>query len=273
MQRSALLVVVFLSLAALNFFPAVCRSQPDGPGGEAPGLETDAAVAEPSPAPVSAGTSSKIGIAVKISTLGAGIEVGTPLGRKFNVRGGFNFISFGHTFREDGIPYAGNLKWRSGEANLDWFPFGPFHLTPGLLFYDGNKVTATASVPTGNTFTLSGTSYESGAVSPVTGGGSMGFSKVAPTFRMGVGNLIPRSGRHWSFLAEIGFAYQASPKAILNFSGTVCQPPNTSGPTCVDAATNATVQSNVQGEQTKINNDVKYFKFFPLLSLGVGFNF
>ncbi len=266
-------VVVLLSFAAISFSPFLCRAQSDGAAGEALSAEAAAPVPQPSPSSESIGTVSRIGIGVKISLLGVGVEVATPLGNKFDVRGGFNFITLNHTFNKDGIPYAGSLNWRSGEANLDWFFFRGLHLSPGLLFYDGNKVTATASVPSGDTFTLNGTSYESSSASPMTGAGSIGFNKVAPTLRVGVGSLVPRSGRHWSILAEAGVAYQGSPHAALNFTGTVCTPPNTSGPECVDAATDSGVQANILGEQTKINNDLKFFKFYPLLSLGVGFNF
>jgi hypothetical protein len=182
----------------------------------------------------------KVGIGVKVSSLGAGVEVAVPVMHKLNVRAGGNFISYGHTFHKDGVQYAGNLNWRSGEASVDWFPFGGFHVSPGLLFYNGNKVTATASVPGGQSFTLNGTSYTSDATKPITGTGLVNFTKVAPKITLGFGNLIPRSGRHWSILGEVGVAYQGSPKAGLALQGRACN----SG-TCVDAATDPTVQSNI----------------------------
>lgn len=273
MQRTPLSVLVFLSLAAIIFSPALCRAQSDSSGEEVLSAAPDTAAPAPDPVPSASGSSFRVGIGLKVSTLGAGLEAGIPLGGRFNVRAGVNLISVHHTFSEDGIPYAGSLSWRSGEAGLDFFPFGGLHLTPGLIFYDGNKVTANVTEPGGNTFTLNGTSYESSTTNPLTGTGSVGFNKVAPTFRVGFGNLIPRSGRHWSFLAETGIAYQGTPQATLNFSGFVCEPPNSSGPTCVNAATNGTVQANTQGEQNKINNDLKLLKFYPLFSLGVGYSF
>jgi hypothetical protein len=272
-QRPPFSAMVFLSLVAIVFSPTFCRAQSDGSGEEVLTAAPDVPAPEPDPVPASSGSSFKVGIGAKISSLGAGLEVGVPLGGRFNIRGGVNLISLHHTFSQDGIPYNGSLSWRSGEANLDYFPIRALHLSPGLIFYDGNKVTANVTEAAGSTFTLNGTSYESSATNPLTGTGSIGFNKVAPTFRIGFGNLIPRSERHWSFLAETGIAYQGTPRALLNFSGFVCEPPNSSGPTCVDAATNASVQANTQGEQTKINNDLKFFKFYPLLSLGVGFSF
>ena len=217
----------------------------------------------------------KVGIGVKVSTLGVGVEAAVPVLHKLNIRAGGNFISYSHAFHQDGVNYNGSLAWRSGEASVDWFPFGGFHLSPGLLFYNGNKVTATALVPSGQTFTLSGTTYTSGgpapnAPNPINGTGLVTFPKVAPKFTVGVGNLVPRNGRHWSILGEFGVAYQGSPSAALALQGTVC---DQNGANCVNSSSDATFQSNVTAEQSKINKNLEIFKFYPIISLGFGFNF
>jgi hypothetical protein len=199
------------------------------------------------------------------------VETAVPLANKFNLRGGFNAISYNRTFTKDGIIYVGNLNWRSGETNLDWFPFGGgFHISPGFIFYDGNKATGNASVPGGQNFTLNGTTYQSNAASPVTGTGKLSFDKVAPTFRFGFGNLIPRRGRRWSLLFEVGAAYQGSPHAALNLAGRACSP---NGTNCVNVATDPGVQASIAAEQAKLNHDLSLFKFYPLISLGFGFKF
>lgn len=163
---------------------------------------------------------SRVGIGVKVSTLGVGIEAATPLAGKFNVRGGFNMFRYSQVITNDGIDYNGQLQFQSAEAHLDWFPFGGFHVSPGLLFYNGNQVTATAAVPGGQTFSVGGTSYESDTVVPVTGTGKLSFLKVSPSIMVGIGNLIPRNGRHYSFLFEVGAAYQGSARVALNLTGT-----------------------------------------------------
>ena len=213
---------------------------------------------------------SKVGIGVKISSLGVGVEAAVPVLHKLNIRAGGNFISYSHAFHQDGVTYNGSLSWRSGEASVDWFPFGGFHVSPGLLFYNGNRITATALVPGGQTFTLSGTTYMSNAADPVNGSGAVNFTKVDPKITFGFGNLVPRNGRHWSILGEVGVAYQGSPKAALAFQGTAC---DQTGVVCVNAGTDPTFQSNVAAEQTKINNNLSLFKFYPIVSLGFGFNF
>lgn len=213
----------------------------------------------------------KIAIGAKISLLGIGIEAATPLARKLNLRGGFNFFNYSRGLTNDGIHYNGTLNFRSGELHLDWFPFGGgFHLSPGVLFYNGNEVTANASVPGGNTFTLNGTQYESDSTNPITGNGSLTFPKAAPSILVGFGNMLPRSGRHFSFNFEVGGEYQGSPTVALNLQGNAC---DTSGLNCVNAATDPGVQTNIQGQERKINHDLAPFKFFPQISLGFAVNF
>ena len=227
---------------------------------------------DPDPAPKGPGknTSSHVGIGIKFSTLGAGIEAAVPLAGKLNLRGGFNIFRYSRGITNNGINYNGNLHFQSGEAHLDWFPFGGFHISPGLLFYNGNNVTATAAVPGGQAFSLGGTQYESDPSAPVSGTGTLDFVKVSPSIMVGVGNLIPRNGRHYSFLFEVGGAYQGSARVALNFTGNVCDP---TGTICRSIASDPTVQANIQAQQLKIRNDVNPYRFFPVLSFGVGFNF
>jgi hypothetical protein len=207
---------------------------------------------------------------VKVSTLGVGIEAATPLARKFNVRTGFNMIRFSHSITDSGIHYDGQLHFQSAEAHLDYFPFGGFHVSPGILFYNGNQIAASAAVPGGQTFSVGGTTYESEGADPVTGTGKLDFVKVSPSIMVGVGNLIPRNGRHYSFLFEVGGAYQGSARVALNLAGSVCAP---GGSSCRTISSDPTVQANVQAQQVKIQHDINPYRFFPVLSMGVGFNF
>lgn len=236
-------------LIFVGAFPFACRAQVVAAGNE----------------------TGKIGVALKLSSLGPGAEVALPIGNKLNVRGGFNYFSYSRNFSKDGVQYAGNLYFRSGEANVDWFPIGhQLHLSPGLIFYNGNQVQAIAAVPGGQNFTLNNTTYTSQATDPVKGVGQLDFTKVAPTFRVGFGNLVPRNSKHLSILAEVGVAYTGTPRTALSFSGTACLAGTLN---CFNMATDPTVQANVQAEQNKINKDLTLFKFYPLISVGVGYKF
>jgi hypothetical protein len=238
-----------------------------GSGGDARPEEAGPAPTEKRPGQHS---SSHVGIGVKVSTLGVGIETAVPLAARANLRAGVNYFQYNRAITNDGIHYAGQLKFQSAEAHLDWFLFSGFHISPGVLFYNGNQLTANASVPGGQNFTLNGTAYQSSTTSPVTGTGKLDFVKVSPSIMLGFGSLIPRSGRHYSFLFEFGGAYQGSARVALNLTGSVC---DTATGTICTPTSDPTVQANVLAQQQKIRNDINPYRFFPVVSLGVGFNF
>ena len=216
----------------------------------------------------------KVGVGFRVSTLGLGGEVAYQVTHSSNVRGGVNFFSYNRGFNQNGINYNGDLRWLSGDAHFDWFPFShfahAFHLSPGLIAYNGNRVNASASSSGGNTFTLNHVTYESNPADPVGGTASLAFNKVAPSFMIGFGNLVPRNGKHFSANIEAGVAFSGSPKIGLNLTGSAC----TSGTaTCSNVATDPTIQSNVQAQQTIISNDLSPFKYYPLISLTLGYRF
>jgi hypothetical protein len=210
---------------------------------------------------------STVGVGVKASLLGPGIEAATPLVRHLNLRGGFNMLSYDRTFHKDGVDYAGQLQFRSAEGHLDWFPFrGSFHLSPGALFYNGNQITANASVAANQSFTLNSVSYTSDPANPVTGTGKLSFNRAGPMFTLGFGNLVPRRHRV-SVSFELGGIYTGAPKMALNLTGSTC---DSAGQNCAAIASDPSVQSNELAEQNKINKDVSVVKFYPVLSLGFG---
>jgi len=216
---------------------------------------------------------SSVGVGVKVGILGAGVEAATPLGWRFNLRGGANFFSYTDNLTSDGINYDASLRFRSAEASLDWFPMaGGFHISPGALLYNGNQVTGNASVPAGKTFTLNDTTYTSSATDPVTGNASLTFTKAAPKVTLGWGNLVPRSGRHFSIPVELGMAYVGDPKVALNLAGTACY--TYQGlPYCDSVATDPNIQANVKAQEQKIQKDADDARFFPILSLGFAYRF
>jgi hypothetical protein len=206
---------------------------------------------------------------VKVSTLGIGGEVAIAVSHRTNVRFGFNAFSYGHTFDKDGATYKGNLDLRSAQATYDIFFLKGLHLSPGVLFYNGNQVTANVSVPGGQTFTLGNTTYMSDAANPVAGTGKLTVYKAAPMLLFGIGNLVPRSG-HFSTSFEIGAAYQGPPRVALNLGGSAC---DSTGLFCRSIASDPTIQSDIVAEQAKLNRSASSYKFYPVISFGVGYKF
>src|SRR6266852_4111196 len=194
---AALLLLANFATAGLA---AANADSPDSSAPEAP--------VPPAPSKQSSESHFPVGIGVKVSTLGIGGEVAVGLSQRSNVRFGFNAFSYGQTFDKDGATYKGTLDLRSAQATYDIFPVRWFHVSPGVLLYNGNKVSAKVSVSGGQTFTLSNTTYLSDAADPVSGTGKLTVYKAAPMLLLGIGNLVPRSNRHFSTSFEIGAAYQ-----------------------------------------------------------------
>lgn len=212
----------------------------------------------------------RFGVEVKASTLGIGVDAATAVTNRSNVRLGFNAFNYSRDFSKDGINYSGELSLRSFEILYDQYLFGGFHISPGLLAYNGNQGNATAEVPGGGLFSLGGASYLSSPANPVTGTGVLDTRKVAPMILIGIGNLLPRSNRHFTANFDVGVVFQGSPKATLNLNGTACTP---QANLCQNAATSPVIQADIENEQTKINNSVDFFKYYPVISIGFGYRF
>ncbi len=215
---------------------------------------------------------SALGLAFSVGTGGLGGQVATPLSRRTSLRAGASFFSYDSaTYTNDGIDYNGTLKLRSAEALLDWFPWGgSFRLSPGVQLYNGLNATGKLAVPAGQSFRLNGVSYVSSTVDPVTGDGRLTTRAAAPMFTLGWGNLVSRRG-HWSVPIELGFVYQGVPRVSLALAGSAC---DSTGAFCRGISSDPTIQSNVAAQQKIVSDDAaRYFRFYPVVSIGIGYKF
>lgn len=227
-----------------------------------------------SSAKTSSGDEGRFGIGVKTSLLGVGAEVAARVTHRTNARAGFNVLGYSRDFGKDGINYGGHLSFRTFEGHYDIFPFaGNFHISPGVLAYKGNPITANAIVPGNQNFMLGGQTYFSDPSSPAVASGRVNFNQVSPTATFGWGNLIHRNSKRFSIPVEFGAAFQGSPKTTLNLTGNVCNAPSTAPGTLCMSTANSTVQNNVISEQAKINKSLSVLKAYPIISIGFGYKF
>jgi hypothetical protein len=255
-----------LAVCIAALLPALCfgqdTSQPTAPPASSPTPSRSLAAGQGLP---------RFGIQVSAGTLGAGIQAATAVTRRSNVRFGVNYFKYSGSTSKDNITYNGTLRLESAEVLYDQYIGGGFHISPGVMVYDGNQGTANASVSAGQTFSLNGVTYYSSNASPVTGTGTITSRKIAPELLIGFGNLLPRSARHFTLNFDLGVVFQGSANAKLNLNGSTCLNDPING--CLPISTNTAVQSNIQLEQTKINNSLGPFKFYPVLRLGFGYKF
>jgi hypothetical protein len=148
MRRNLRMVVAgiyaVLIFSTLTFFGASGESD----NSAAPAAAVERQATKPNPG-TSIRSFSTVGIGVKMSLLGPGVQVATPLSEKTNPRFGFKMFNYSRTFDKDGISYRGQMDWRSTEAHLDWFPQTPSFIrsawcTPSAVLDAGknNEVTA-----------------------------------------------------------------------------------------------------------------------------------
>jgi hypothetical protein len=217
---------------------------------------------------------SSVGVDAHISVGGIGFDIATPLSRRFNLRTGSDFFSYGTSFQEEGADVTANLRLRSGHASLDWFPFGGrFRLSPLIVYGNNNQAVATALVPSGSTLTLNGQDYISSSTDPLHGSGSVNFRKVSPGFSFGFGNIIPRRRSHFSIPVEAGFYYVGQPGLKVAFTGSACSPTEPQAIGCESVDQDPGFQQNLNAFVSRNNHNLSYASFFPIFSVGFGYKF
>jgi hypothetical protein len=236
------------------------------------GSDTDSKQAEPAPAPVavpaepaepvqaaeeqeaSPDSRSGLGLTGKIGTLGYGAELNFGSSDSFSARLGLNAYTYKYNANSNTVNYDFKLQMQTVSALADWYPFsGGFRTSAGLL-YNNNKVSLGA-MPTGGNFTIGTGTYSTTQVSSLQG--TMTFNKIAPYLGIGWGNPVAND-KGWGLVTDIGVLFQGSPKTSLTA-------------TCNPAPCSAGIQADVAAENTKVQNDLSNFKFWPVVSLGISY--
>ncbi len=213
----------------------------------------------------------RFAIGVKMSLLGAGIEMASRITTKSNLRMGFNMFEYSRPFQSDGLTYTADLNLRSAQLNYDWFPFGnAFHLSPGLLIYNGNRAAANLSVPSGHIFRLDHNSYRSDPKDPIRGAASVTFRKFAPAMLLGWGNLLGRRSHHFTVPFEFGVVFHGQPSFTFDLTGSGCDAKNRG---CKAIMSDSEGEKDILQEREKIRREVSAFEYYPVISVGLGYSF
>jgi hypothetical protein len=222
----------------------------------------------------SMGIFSRVAADAYVGTGGIGLDISTRVSERWNLRVGSELWNASTSLVEEQADVTAHLQLRSGHASLDWFPFrNSFRVSPRLNFANNNQLRATALVPPGSTITLGGSDYISSDTDPLHGSGSVDFRKVAPGLTAGFGNAIPRSGKHFSFPFEFGFYYVGQPGFKVSFTGSACDPTQPAGSGCQSVDTDAEFQQSLTEFRARMNHNLSYASFFPVLSSGIGYRF
>lgn len=210
-----------------------------------------------------------------ISSMGINLQTATNINPHANLRFSGNiFNKTVNNISSNGFTATGKLDFASMGVSVDYYPWANhgFRISPGLLLYNQNSLSANAIVDGGQSFTLNDHKYYSSANDPIRANPRLGFHSTSPAFTLttGWGNMISRKGGHWSVPFEIGAAFVGDPSFNMSLTGTAC---DYYGENCVNAATNPEIQANLQAQNAKYRKDVEPLKFFPIVSTGVSYSF
>jgi hypothetical protein len=232
----------------------------------------------------STGAFSKVAFGAGLSPLGVQLSMTTNLNQHLNIRTSGNVFNYSTNFTASGIGANAKLGMKSAGSELDIYPFHKgFRISPGLLFYNGNQVTAAASVAGGTSFTLNNQTYYSAnanaatGATPVNGNALLSLHTTNPAFTVttGWGNNLPRKG-HWSFPFEVGVALTGAPSLKVNLGGWACY--DQAQTLCTDISSKTDpialqIQSNLAAQVAKWANDTEPLKTYPIASFGVAYCF
>ena len=195
------------------------------------------------PTPISAQT---YALSINSSTLGINLEGIRSFGPRYNARVGF--ACFSYTYSDgDNKDYSlgADIKMSSVSAIFDWFPYeGIFHLSGGLII-NFNEVNALLTSK--ESHDVGGRIYTPEMLGNLSA--DVRFNKITPYIGIGFGNANgPGSG----FTFNAGAIYHGSPCVKLSADGLL-EP--------------STEQAPI------IEDNISWFKFYPVISLGYIYKF
>lgn len=193
------------------------------------------------------------GWALKIGTLGLGLDISLGIQEWLNFRGGADYLDFVYKGTYDDIDFDVSIAYLTFMALLDVHPFrNNFRISGGAVFGD-NGVTLD-SVPT-EPERIGNTEYPAELLGTLTG--DVTFEGFAPYAGIGYGNAVGQAG-NWSFSFDLGVIFQSYE---VDFSA--------SGPANLIPG----FKEDLALEEKDLEEDLDHFNIYPVLMFGVGYRF
>jgi hypothetical protein len=305
--KPAAVFLPLLLLAATSTLPGQSPSTPNSPAAVKSAATTPAkpaanpakAAADAKAAQIAARKARKAEVQLKpfsavafgggMSLMGVNLQAATNVNRYLNLRGSGNFFNYtANNISTNGFDLTGKVNMATAGVSLDYYPIPRmgFRVSPGMLFYNQNGISATASPAVGTSFSLNGQDFYSEAGTPLTVTANLGLNthKQAFTLTTGWGNMIPRKRKdllfgHLSFPFEIGAAFTGVPTLDMTLKGGICtQLPGQTALTCdlmTDTTPNsvgALAQSQLNTQLTTWRKDLNPLQVYPIFSFGVAYS-
>lgn len=199
--------------------------------------------------PVTVWAQSGIGVAGHVGTMGAGADIAISPAPGIGLRAGANIMPIELNGDFSDVGFTVDLQSPQLTAMVDLYPLGGLRLSGGLR-YSSSNIVLTGDVS--QSVDLGGSSYN--LVSLV---GTIVTPDISPYIGIGFGNPAKRG---LGIFFDVGVAYQGEPEFELDAFGTATTLPG--------------FNSDLEEERLDIEDSLgTYFKFYPVISLGISFGF
>ena len=258
---------------ALNRTGISMYASPDPMGGAAAGgggqAEYDAERANPF---------SRLMFGATVSSLGFGVEAGTNLGPRVDLRLFGDYTNLTHQFTQSGFRIALNIAMANTGGKVDFYPLRrfPLRISPGYLYYNGNRLAAQLHANTNATFTINNVEYASDNATPVYGTGRLLLGGSGFMVTTGVGHFVSHTYKRLTFPFEAGVVFINTPVAQFNLYGKVCGidgAGDTASGFCQPAAQFPTFATNLAAQVKSWNHTVAPYHIYPVIQGGVSYSF
>ena len=216
---------------------------------------------------------SRLAVGATVSTLGIGAQVGTNLGSRLDVRLFGSYDNLTHHFTRSRFRIALDIGFANAGFKVDVYPLRrfPLRVTPGYLFFNQNSLDATLHATPGATFTINNVEYASSSTSPVHGTGGLSLGGSGFMAMAGLGHVVSRARRRFTFPFEAGVVFINRPIAQFNLLGEVCSASGRSF--CQPAAQFPTFADNLAAQVVSWNHTVAPYHIYPIVEGGVNYSF
>lgn len=188
----------------------------------------------------------------KIGTLGIGLEgIWRPIDW-MDIRVGGNRFDYSDSGSQAGINYDATLKLNTYYATANFrFPLSPFRVTAGAYSNQNSiEMLSLDSVA----YDIGGITYTAADVGQLTA--ETTFESTSPYLGAGFDfSMFNKVGLNVDF----GVLWQGDPKVSLGATGLLANDP--------------TFLSQLEVERTQLEDEVDSFKAYPVVSIGINFNF
>lgn len=200
-----------------------------------------------------------IGLGAHVGLMGPGVDGFYRLNDKLVVHAAYNAFSYDYDATQEDVAYQATYDFKNAQLGLDWYPFAGAFRVSAAYVANGNELDLHAI--SSGTYTIDGTVYTAAEVGDLRA--SIQYPGSAAYAGIGWGNPV-RSGKGFGVTFDIGAVYTGAADVTMN---ATCGAAIIATPQCDQ------LKADAEADRKKIEDDLANFPVWPLVQLGLSYNF